>query len=187
MPPLAILSVMLLVNCQMDLRHCVQGGGDDDEQLPSLLGAAMDIMVLGQGDRKTSYLLLFGGCSGLQNDPSNEMIAINLTTSTWEYVEMKGETVEARTGALLVAQGKRVFVFGGGDHPDQHKNLSSFSMAEFDDTDTGPFGTWVTGDDQLPTYFRRNLIESLQGISVEGRGIVLTASKMTNNVSGLLR
>ncbi|KAJ7658523.1 hypothetical protein B0H17DRAFT_856065, partial [Mycena rosella] len=149
--------------------------------LPALTEPAIDLMSLGDG----TFLFLFGGHDS--NNPTGDLIAIDLDEYTWWFVDVASTNVDfskpptpikPRLSASMVALDNQLFIFGGRTQFEDDSVLETYSVAVYNsDNPPKTRWTWTKKDQPMPP-----LGFSIQAIAVyNGEKILLTQGRIKND------
>ncbi|KAJ6453580.1 hypothetical protein C8R45DRAFT_847062 [Mycena sanguinolenta] len=143
--------------------------------LPALTEAACTLISVGGG----TYFLLFGGHD--TDNPTSELIAVDLDLLIWWVVEVQGTPLRARMSASMVAVDNRLFIFGGrDDFAGNAPVIRTYSIAEYNPRTRW---TWRVSDAPLPPDLPP-LGYLIQSVPVfNGKKILLTQGRTSDEVN----
>ncbi|KAJ7672415.1 hypothetical protein DFH06DRAFT_1319837 [Mycena polygramma] len=142
--------------------------------LPALTEASTALISVGGG----TFFMIFGGHNG--QNPTSDLVAVDLDSLVWWFVEVGGTPLRPRMGASMVAVNSRLFIFGGRDQfvDNSPPIIRTYSIAEYNPQTRW---TWRLSDSPLPP----NL--PLLGYAVQatpiygGQKILLTQGRIHND------
>ncbi|KAJ7826531.1 hypothetical protein B0H13DRAFT_2120839, partial [Mycena leptocephala] len=138
------------------------------KELPALNEPASALMLIDSG----TFMFLFGGYDPRSKSVTADLIAINLDSLLWWYVDVRGSPVVPRMSASMVATRNRIFIFGGrSKFEDDCPGISTYSIAVYN---SQVESTWAVSDRPLPSALPP-LGYSIRAIRInEGAEILLT-------------
>ncbi|KAJ6632130.1 hypothetical protein B0H10DRAFT_2426970 [Mycena sp. CBHHK59/15] len=141
-------------------------------QLPALIEPAIALISVGDG----TFLFLFGGHDS--QNPTSDLIAIDLDLSTWWFVDVQGTPISPRMAACMVVISNRLFIFGGRTQFDDNSPaIRTYSIAEYNPQTRW---TWTVSDGPLPPDLPL-LGYNIQATPVYGgQKILLTQGRVEN-------
>lgn len=148
-------------------------------RLPALAGAAIAITSLHHG----TFLFLCGGFDG--ENPTSDLIAVDLDDAVWWFVEVQGHPIRPRMSAAMVAINNQLFIFGGQNDPDDDSPpIRTYSIAVYCTMYKPQTGwTWMVSDAPMPPDIPL-LGSNIQAVSVyNGQKILLTQGGRVKNVA----
>ncbi|KAJ7883639.1 hypothetical protein B0H14DRAFT_2214073, partial [Mycena olivaceomarginata] len=114
------------------------------KELPALNEPASSLTSVDGG----TYMFLFGGHDPKSKKVTADLIAINMDSFIWWYVEIPGSPAP-RMSATMVAIRNKIFIFGGRNKfEDDSSGIAAYSMAVYN-PQAG--WTWAVSDRPLPS------------------------------------
>ncbi|KAJ7816349.1 hypothetical protein B0H14DRAFT_1396429 [Mycena olivaceomarginata] len=119
-----------------------------------------------------TFMFLFGGYDPRSKSVTADLIAINLDSLLWWYVDVRGSPVVPRMSASMVATRNRIFIFGGrSKFEDECPGISTYSIAVYN---SQVESAWAVSDRPLPSALSP-LGYSIRAIPInKGTEILLT-------------
>ncbi|KAJ7932322.1 hypothetical protein B0H13DRAFT_2179455 [Mycena leptocephala] len=115
------------------------------KELPALNEPASSLTSVDGG----TYMFLFGGHDPKSKRVTADLIAINLDSFIWWYVDVPGPPVVPRMSASMVAIRNRIFIFGGRNKfEDDSSGIAAYSIAVYSPQAEW---TWAVSDRPLPS------------------------------------
>ncbi|KAJ7795496.1 hypothetical protein B0H14DRAFT_2391580, partial [Mycena olivaceomarginata] len=114
------------------------------KEVPALNEPASSLTSVDGG----TYMFLFGGHDPKSKKVTADLIAINMDSFIWWYVEIPGSPAP-RMSATMVAIRNKIFIFGGRNKfEDDSSGIAAYSMAVYN-PQAG--WTWAVSDRPLPS------------------------------------
>lgn len=79
----------------------------------------------------TTLIFIFGGFSSESERVTADLIAVDVLSEEWWYVNVEGGLVMGRMDAAMAAHGPCLYIFGGRHSFQDNCTISSYSMARY--------------------------------------------------------
>ncbi|KAJ7178187.1 hypothetical protein C8R46DRAFT_988336 [Mycena filopes] len=143
--------------------------------LPALTEAAVTLSFVGGG----RFLILFGGFNTTAGNPVSDLVAVDLDSMVWCFIDIQGAPILPRMSACIVGVKNRLFIFGGRDQfEDKSPPLRTYSIAEYTQQTRW---TWRVTDAPFPPDLPL-LGHTIQATPVyDGQKILLTHGRINDD------